>query len=229
MIRENNYDYHIRRKSRKRYRHQLKERTGEIIRLLKKHCSSGVKCILDIGTADCLMLCELQKEVQPDFIVGIDIDPVVDRESGMEFRIIKADCEQLPFEKKVFNIIIAAAVIEHLKHPETAIRECHRVLKENGFLVLTTPHPFFDRIAVLLGFESKADHMRNFTLKNLEELSRGLFGTLEKSRFLLFPIPFPGYRLIEKILRLASIESIFMNQSIILRKLESMYPDNILS
>jgi len=48
--------------------------------------------------------------------------------------------ELLPFGDSSFDLVVAADVIEHLVNPEKAIWEMSRVLKNNGCIILTTPH-----------------------------------------------------------------------------------------
>ena len=49
----------------------------------------------------------------------------------------KADIQNLPFEKKSFDIVIAAFVIVHLKNLEQAFSEVHRVLKDGGYFIFS--------------------------------------------------------------------------------------------
>jgi len=49
--------------------------------------------------------------------------------------------EILPFRKKMFDVVLASEIIEHLKHSDRlkALKECRRVLKRNGELIMSTP------------------------------------------------------------------------------------------
>ena len=47
----------------------------------------------------------------------------------------------LPFKNEYFDTIIAGEFIEHINNPYNFISECHRVLKRNGKLILSTPNP----------------------------------------------------------------------------------------
>lgn len=49
------------------------------------------------------------------------------------------DAEGLPFPDGHFDAIVCSEVIEHIYHPETALREIARCLKPGGRLYLTTP------------------------------------------------------------------------------------------
>lgn len=47
---------------------------------------------------------------------------------------------RLPFEDQTLDIIYCSEVVEHLIEPELLLNEMRRVLKPNGFLLLTTPN-----------------------------------------------------------------------------------------
>lgn len=50
-----------------------------------------------------------------------------------------ADVEkEIPFESGRFDVVVAAEIIEHLKDTDHFLEEIRRVLKEDGFLILTT-------------------------------------------------------------------------------------------
>ncbi len=51
-----------------------------------------------------------------------------------------ADLYQLPFADSAFDMVVMREVIEHVKEPETMVREVSRVLKPDGRFVLTTPN-----------------------------------------------------------------------------------------
>lgn len=46
---------------------------------------------------------------------------------------------EIPAEDESFDSAICNAVLEHLEEPESAIRECYRVLKPNGIAIYTAP------------------------------------------------------------------------------------------
>ena len=79
---------------------------------------------------------------------------------------IVADVEQLPFPDGIFQRVECDAVLEHVRHPEQAMREMRRVLAPGGYLHLVTPfcHPFH---------EYPKDY-RRFTIDGLRELAAGL-------------------------------------------------------
>lgn len=79
---------------------------------------------------------------------------------------VVADAAHLPFRDSTFQRIECDAVLEHVKSPETAMREIERVLRPDGFAHIVTPfcHPFH---------EYPRDY-RRFTLEGLEAMSGNL-------------------------------------------------------
>ena len=55
-------------------------------------------------------------------------------------KVADLNVDKLPFADKSFDVVTCTEVIEHLEHYRETIREMHRVLKEGGTLVVTTPN-----------------------------------------------------------------------------------------
>lgn len=52
---------------------------------------------------------------------------------------IRGDIQDIPFADDTFDTILAIEVLEHIPEPLEALRECARVLRPNGHLILTVP------------------------------------------------------------------------------------------
>lgn len=63
--------------------------------------------------------------------------------------------EGIPHQDKTFDVVYAAELIEHLVNTDLVIRECNRVLKKDGYVIITTPNlgAWFNRILLLLGIQ----------------------------------------------------------------------------
>jgi 2-polyprenyl-3-methyl-5-hydroxy-6-metoxy-1,4-benzoquinol methylase len=48
--------------------------------------------------------------------------------------------EQFPFEDKTFDTVVISEVLEHLENPTHALKECRRVLKDDGLLLGSIPN-----------------------------------------------------------------------------------------
>ena len=51
------------------------------------------------------------------------------------------DAQNMTFESRSFDSITVGCVLAHLENPSKFLRECHRVLKNNGRLIITVPNP----------------------------------------------------------------------------------------
>lgn len=54
-----------------------------------------------------------------------------------KIKTVKGDIAAMPFKDEMFDVVVAAFVIVHLKYPKKAFEECYRVLKPGGFLLIT--------------------------------------------------------------------------------------------
>jgi len=88
----------------------------------------------------------------------------------------------LPFKKDYFDVIIATDILEHLFQPKKLLCEIHRVLKKDGFAIVSVPNHFYwnMRIRILTGkgivlpFHNSNEwdyfHIRFFTLRSFKKL-----------------------------------------------------------
>ena len=53
--------------------------------------------------------------------------------------LLYGDVENMPFEDAQYDTVVSFETIEHLHHPVTFLRECSRVLKPNGLLMVSSP------------------------------------------------------------------------------------------
>jgi 2-polyprenyl-3-methyl-5-hydroxy-6-metoxy-1,4-benzoquinol methylase len=98
----------------------------------------------------------------------------------------------LQLEAGSFDTVVMAALLEHLKSPDWALKQSHRLLKPDGRLVITTPTPFGGRLHALGSLcglthrEAAEEHERFFNERALKSLIQGIGFSLELyERFLL--------------------------------------------
>lgn len=144
--------------------------------------------VLDLGcgTGDFIkILNKKNKEVE-----GIEISKKVAQIGQKKgFKIKIADLHStFPYPKNTFDTVTAGEIIEHIYDTDFFLKEIKRILKPNGFLVLSTPNiaTLGRRLMLLFGFnplietslDHSAGHIRYFTKKSLSDL-------LEKHNFKL--------------------------------------------
>ncbi len=98
------------------------------IQFITKYCKGS---ILDCGGFEG----EVHEILKKKFPGVISID----REKGADYQA-DLNKDKLPFRDKKFDTIVAGEIIEHLVELPFFLRECRRVLKDNGILLITTPN-----------------------------------------------------------------------------------------
>jgi ubiquinone/menaquinone biosynthesis C-methylase UbiE len=206
-------DYHLKRKKKRSHVYRLQRRTKEVIKAIQKYQPKPNK-ILDLGTADGLMLSKIKDQFPKSNCLGIEYSQeLIKTNQDKRIKIIQGNVLNLPFKKPQFEVIIAAAIIEHLKQPQKLIKESRRILKKNGVLILTTPDPFWERVL------REETHHSTLNLETLTKiLKKENLQILEKKKFMFSPIGFPHEESIEKIFRLFHLNFLMANQLIIARK-----------
>lgn len=74
--------------------------------------------------------------------IGYDVTSI-DIEKCYEHCIVMDANRPLAFPDEYFDMIWCSEVIEHLYDPISFRNECHRLLKNGGVLILTTPNSYF--------------------------------------------------------------------------------------
>jgi ubiquinone/menaquinone biosynthesis C-methylase UbiE len=68
---------------------------------------------------------------------------------SLHCQAMPGDCTRLPCADTSFDIIISSECIEHTADPQAAIKEMIRVLKPNGWLIITTPNKLWHPVLPL--------------------------------------------------------------------------------
>lgn len=87
--------------------------------------------------------------------------------------VIRGDVMQLPIRSGKIDVVASLETIEHVSRPETCLREIHRVLKEEGYAIVSTPN----KSVVSPHSESSANpfHVREFTPVEFQAFLTQLF------------------------------------------------------
>lgn len=117
------------------------------------------KKVLNIGTSPLWVDRELLDKlgaaeiIKNDIIDSGDIDLV-------------ADACELPIGNRTYDFIICREVIEHVLSPVQLLKEMHRVLKDDGYMLITTPNAYNARPD---GFWHQRAYSPSFFLVTLKE------------------------------------------------------------
>lgn len=135
--------------------------------------------LLDVGCNDGVWTCELAKKINTSHLFGIEI--VEDRaqlaqSKGIEVKVHDASLD-FPYSSESFDVIHANQVIEHVPDIDKFISEIHRVLKTNGYAIISTENAssWHNIFAIVLGWQM-------FSLTNLSRRSLGVGNPLSIHR-----------------------------------------------
>lgn len=138
--------------------------------------------ILDIGCFDGTLLSSLPPD---NFLYGVEASDFGYKtclKKGINVTQFFFNDDKFPYKSSSFDIIIAGEIIEHIYDTDQFLNEIYRLLKPNGYLILSTPNiaSLPRRIMLLLGMNpiieispnrlDSSGHIRYFTFKNLSKL-----------------------------------------------------------
>lgn len=109
----------------------LSYRRREIDSDLEKYSKYFKGAVLDVGGGRSRGLYKLDKKrISKMTICDIDKNKNPD---------IVANVEKLPFKNSSFDVVKATELLEHVQNPEIGLKECVRVIKNKGMLILSIP------------------------------------------------------------------------------------------
>ena len=106
--------------------------------LLKQYGREGR--LLDVGTGFGFFLVEMKKRGWEAAGVDISQKAMDYARDVLGLTILPGPLEKADFPDNHFHAVTAFYVVEHLSHPMAFFRECHRILKPGGLLLLRYPH-----------------------------------------------------------------------------------------
>ncbi len=92
------------------------------------------------------------------------------QKGGLYF--LRSDAQQMPFANNSFDVVVSLETIEHLERYEDFLKECKRVLKDDGAFICSTPN----RKAKLGKYPA---HFKEFSMDEFYELMARYFGEVK--------------------------------------------------
>lgn len=81
--------------------------------------------------------------IEKEFVDALEAEVIrTDIIPNEEEGVIEADASSLPFENESFDFVFCRDVIEHVLDEQLVFAEINRVLKPDGYLLLTTPNAY---------------------------------------------------------------------------------------
>jgi len=118
---------------------------------------------------------------------GIDISQDSIRSGDRSKNLMVGTADKLPFVNKSFDIVILLDVIEHLDIESSALTEVHRVLKDDGSILILVPAFQF----LWNSHDVLNEHKRRYTKSMLAKILKNSFVITKLTYwnfFLFFPI-----------------------------------------
>lgn len=153
------------------------------IEFLISEIGSGNK-ILDVACNDGY-ISEILKN-NNNVVFGFDIaikDIRIARKRGINVKYFKIGSGPFPYKDKQFDVVLLGDIIEHIFDTDEMLRECYRILKPKGKLIITTPNvaSLLRRFMLLIGISPfleysielstngfpSVGHIRYYTAKTL--------------------------------------------------------------
>jgi SAM-dependent methyltransferase len=172
--------------------HLTRARLSQVQRFLGKR-------VLDVGCGYGELLDFLTPQVEYVVFLDRSAERLPKLEARLSASAIQGEFIQGDIAKQViqlapesFDTIVMAALLEHLRSPDRALKEAHRLLKPGGQFVITTPTPLggkLHRVGSVFGLtyrEAAEEHEHFFNYRSLKSLlQRNEFKLEWYERFLL--------------------------------------------
>lgn len=214
--------YHLGRRTKKSLIYRLNRRTKEVIRSIKEYYLGTPKDIIDLGTADGLMLSIIKNSFPSVKCVGIEYSlELLKAKNDSRITVLQGDVNSLPMPDNSFDIAVATAIIEHIPNPKRMLEEVKRVLRPNGLIILTSPDPFWERVATIVGHLPNEQHYKVMNLRELISFFNEVgYEILEQKKFMLSPVGMPLEISIENVVRSIGLNFLFANQLVVGKKID---------
>jgi methionine biosynthesis protein MetW len=135
------------------YKKWERSRNESFLSLLEFNSNAKV---VDIGCGDGNFTLKVKEKIGCKRIYGMDIySPSLNRAKNKGITIKKVDLnKRIPFNDNSFDVVVLNQVIEHLFYPIKLLQEIHRILKLNGYALISTENlaSWDNVLAITLGY-----------------------------------------------------------------------------
>jgi ubiquinone/menaquinone biosynthesis C-methylase UbiE len=125
------------------YRHNMQLRYAYVARMLAfLNINVNGQTVVDLGCGDGQWSLELSRHHQPH-LIGIDYNPLrlARYQTNIQTASVHAgSCLDIPLPEATADIVMFHQVLEHIPEAERALQQIHRILKPEGWLMLSVPN-----------------------------------------------------------------------------------------
>ena len=136
------------------------------------------KKILDAGCGEGFTLERLRTRSIGQVLKGVDLQQKaieLGRQVHPQLDMQQGSVYELPFENDTFDVVICSEVLEHLEHPEKALKELGRVTRK--YIVISVPNEPLFRIANFLRGKNMSrwgndiEHIQHWSSRGIAEFA----------------------------------------------------------
>jgi 2-polyprenyl-3-methyl-5-hydroxy-6-metoxy-1,4-benzoquinol methylase len=126
--------------------------------------------IIDVGCA------QMTNRFLPDGVTGFDIKNL-ERLPKNYSRFVRGDAQELSgYFREKFDTVIISEIIEHVENPVKLLRECNKILRTGGRLIVNTDNPYrfqtlFGNVLFPKGLMSSDEHICYFPPRTLNKIA----------------------------------------------------------
>jgi SAM-dependent methyltransferase len=147
--------------------------------------------LLDLGCSDGEVTSRIAQRAGTARTVGVElIDHLAEQARGRGIEVVGADLNaRLPFDDATFDVIHSNQVIEHLWNTDNLLREIRRLLKPDGYAVVSTNNlaSWHNVISLIIGWQPPPSHASDEVIVgNPAGLREGVTGARGQMHLRLF-------------------------------------------
>lgn len=188
---------------------------------IRKQLRSDSLLVVDLGCGDG-RLAPLWKEMTGGETYALDLSPkAIERARRLypDISYVEGDACNTQFSAEMFDLVISQELIEHLDDQVSFVNECNRIIRPDGYLIVTTPNKFyFDRVKG--GLYSKQPIEKIMDRSHLVNLLSMHFDVLSIESLIVAKGDYGVYRLLTSqvwkkfisLLRLSDIWNLFLEK-----------------
>ena len=169
-----------------------------LLEMLQQLHEEGQMCspvrVLDAGCGEGFFASQIKERFSEWNVVGLDGAEEAIRIAkrtvpDIEFHV--GNIYEMPFEDKVFDIVVCSEVLEHLEYPEKAVEELKRVA--NKGLLLSVPHEPFFRLGNFFALHNIStlgnpiDHINHWSYQGFQDFTEARLSEFSCSYAKSFP------------------------------------------